>query len=122
MTELAISSAALSKSYGKGPKAVHALRDFSLSVERGNIFSLLGPNGAGKTTFIKCMLGIVFPTGGNGRMLGEPFASTNAKKRIGYLPENHRYPPHLTGGQVLTYFGKLSGVDDSDLKARIPEL
>src|ERR1039457_3147386 len=106
--EIALASDNISKVYGKGTHAVHALRGVSLSVTPGEIFSLLGKNGAGKTTFIKCVLGIVFLNSGSGSVLGYPFGSVEAKERLGYLPENHRYPLYLTGEQVLEYFGKLS--------------
>jgi ABC-2 type transport system ATP-binding protein len=119
--DLALASNTIVKTYGRGGKAVHALRGVSLSVEQGEIFGLLGKNGAGKTTFIKCMLGIVFVTSGEGSLLGYPFGSVHAKERIGYLPENHRYPLYLTGEQVLSYFGKLSGITGSVLGSRIDE-
>ena len=119
--EIALAANGIVKTYGNGPKAVHALQDVTLSVIPGEIFGLLGQNGAGKTTFIKCVLGIVFIGGGSGTVLGYPFGSVRAKERIGYLPENHRYPLHLTGHQVLSYFGKLSGISSPILKTRIPE-
>ncbi len=119
--EAAISTTALVKTFGTGSKSVHALQSVSLAVGRGEIFGLLGPNGAGKTTLIKCALGIVFPTKGSGTIMGYPFGSVAAKEHIGYLPENHRYPPHLTGGQVLRYFGKLSGIREPLLSERITE-
>ncbi len=119
--DLALASNTIVKTYGRGGKAVHALRGVSLSVEQGEIFGLLGKNGAGKTTFIKCMLGIVFVTSGEGSLLGYPFGSVHAKERIGYLPENHRYPLYLTGEQVLSYFGKLSGISGPVLGSRIDE-
>ena len=117
--EIALSADSIVKTFGRGTKAVHALQGVTLNVERGQIFSLLGPNGAGKTTLIKCVLGIVFTSGGRGMVLGHPFGSTKAKENIGYLPENHRYPLHLTGGQVLSYFGKLSEVPKDVLEERI---
>ncbi|HWF44289.1 MAG TPA: ATP-binding cassette domain-containing protein, partial [Candidatus Kapabacteria bacterium] len=119
--EIALASNNIVKTYGQGQKAVHALQGVTLNVAPGEIFGLLGQNGAGKTTFIKCVLGIVFLGAGSGTVLGYPFGSVRAKERIGYLPENHRYPLHLTGEQVLRYFGKLSGIDGSTLTARIPE-
>jgi ABC-2 type transport system ATP-binding protein len=119
--DLALASNNIVKTYGRGGKAVHALRGVSLSVEQGEIFGLLGKNGAGKTTFIKCMLGIVFLNSGEGTLLGYPFGSVHAKERIGYLPENHRYPLYLTGEQVLAYFGKLSGITGPVLGSRIDE-
>jgi len=119
--EFALTTDSLAKRFGSGPTSVPALQGVNISVQRGEIYSLLGPNGAGKTTFIKCLLGIVFPTGGAGHILGLPLGSIKAKEKIGYLPENHRYPLHLTGEQVLSYFGKLSGVKHGTLKTRIDE-
>ncbi len=119
--EIALASNNIVKTYGNGAKAVHALRGVSLTVAPGEIFGLLGKNGAGKTTFIKCVLGIVFLNGGQGTVLGDPFGSIRAKERLGYLPENHRYPLYLTGEQVLNYFGKLSGVNEPLLSNRIDE-
>ena len=119
--EFALTTDSLAKRFGTGPTSVPALQGVNISVQRGEIYGLLGPNGAGKTTFIKCLLGIVFPTGGAGHILGFPLGSIKAKEKIGYLPENHRYPLHLTGEQVLGYFGKLSGVDNATIKARIGE-
>jgi len=119
--EFALTTDSLAKRFGSGPTSVPALQGVSISVQRGEIYSLLGPNGAGKTTFIKCLLGIVYPTGGVGNILGFPLGSIKAKQKIGYLPENHRYPLHLTGEQVLSYFGKLSDVRPAILKTRIDE-
>src|SRR5947207_379428 len=119
--EFALTTDSLAKRFGSGPTSVPALAGVSISVERGEIYSLLGPNGAGKTTFIKCLLGVIFPSGGAGHILGMPLGSIRAKEKIGYLPESHRYPLHLSGEQVLRYFGKLSGVDHTTLKSRIDE-
>ena len=105
-----------------GKKKVNALTDFSLTVSRGTIFGLLGPNGAGKTTLIKLLLGITFPDSGNGRMLGEDYKNLSVKKKIGYLPENHKYPNYLKGGEVLRFYGKLSGLNGKPLESRIDSL
>jgi len=109
-----------SSSFGK--KKVQALVELSLNVESGLIFGLLGPNGAGKTTLIKLLLGITFPTAGNAKILEESLTNYIVKKRIGYLPENHKYPPYLKGGEVLKFFGKLSGMNGSALNKKIDEL
>lgn len=105
----------------RGKGAVTALAELSLDVREGEIFGLLGPNGAGKTTFIKVLLEIVRATSGHADMLGEPVGHAAAKARVGYLPENHRYPDFLTGAQVLRYFGKLSGVAGAELEQRIDD-
>ncbi len=122
---LAIASSSLSKTYRSGifrREEVIALRDFSLEVPSGMVFSLLGPNGAGKTTFIKILLSLSRPTSGEVHLLGERLPNTKVRERVGYLPENHRYPGYLTGGQVLSAFGRLAGVSPAVLHRRIPEL
>ncbi|NOY06189.1 MAG: ABC transporter ATP-binding protein [Chlorobi bacterium] len=118
-----IIASSLSKTYSpKSRHAVRALDNVSLQVQAGEIFGLLGPNGSGKTTFIKLLLGIAFPTSGSGTVLGEPLGSTDVKARIGYLPENHRYPPYLNGEQILRFFGKLTGLESRLLDRRIDEV
>ena len=118
---LAIESEGLSKVYRNGifsPRRVNALTEFSLKVETGQIFSLLGPNGAGKTTFIKLLLSLASPTSGNATVLGRRLPDVSVRKKIGYLPENHRYPGYLTGEQVIRYFGELGGVPAKLLASR----
>lgn len=107
---------------GLSKQKVTALNDLSLNVERGSIFGLLGPNGAGKTTLIKILLGITFPTLGNARMLNSDVSNYMIKKKIGFLPENHKFPNYLTAEQTLRYFAQLSGYENSNLNKRIDEL
>ncbi|HUI66272.1 MAG TPA: ABC transporter ATP-binding protein [Bacteroidota bacterium] len=121
----AIQAQSLSKTYRSGrfrKEEVRALVDFSISVEPGQIFSLLGPNGAGKTTFIKILLSLVNPTGGDASILGEQLPSTDVRRKIGYLPESHRYPGYLTGDQVLRFFGELGKVPRETINSRIGPL
>jgi ABC-2 type transport system ATP-binding protein len=101
---------------------VQALKGLDLEVPRGQVFGLLGPNGAGKTTLVKILLAIAWPTRGGAQVLGRRPGDVRAKERIGYLPENHRYPPHLTGEQVLHYFGMLSGVRQPERSRRVEAL
>ncbi len=114
----------LSKTFSTtfGKKTVTALNDVTLSVEQGTIFGLLGQNGAGKTTLIKVLLGIVYPTSGSCKMFEEDFTNIHLKKRIGFLPENHKFPNYMTGKEVLTFFGKLSGLENLHLTKRIDEM
>ncbi len=102
--------------------SVTAVNDLSLSVVKGEIFGLLGPNGAGKTTFIKMLLGLVRPTGGRASILATPLPNVRIRERVGYLPENHRYPSYLTGYQVMKMFGGLSGVSNAQVHSRTKEL
>ena len=101
---------------------IRALNNFSISIESGSVFGLLGPNGAGKTTLIKILLGIAYPTSGKAKILGQSIYDYKIKSRIGYLPENHKYPNYLKGEDVLKYFGRLSGKDDKFLSSKINEL
>lgn len=103
-------------------KQVKALNDFSLSVEEGSVFGLLGPNGAGKTTLVKILLGIVLPTSGSAKILGKDIPNIKIKERIGYLPENHKFPLFLTGENVLKYYAKLTNMDMTGIDKRIDEL
>lgn len=115
----------LRKTYSSGlfrRRKVHALGGVSLTVPSGQIYGLLGPNGAGKTTLIKVLLGIVRRTGGNATVLGQPAGSLTARRNIGYLPENHRIPRHLTGNTALEYYGSLSGLSGAEIRQRRPEL
>ncbi|MGA9291703.1 MAG: ABC transporter ATP-binding protein [Ignavibacteriaceae bacterium] len=105
-----------------GKKTVQALTDLSLTVSGGSIFGLLGPNGAGKTTLVKILLGITFPTSGNANILNQDISDYKIKNKIGYLPENHKYPSYLTGGDVLKFFGKLNGLGGRDFEKKTDEL
>lgn len=115
----------LSKEYSArfSKQKVNALNEFTFNVEQGEIFGLLGPNGAGKTTLIKILLAITFPTSGTAKIFGTDVTSPKWKNKVGYLPENHRFPNYLTGEQVLTYYGRLSGMkNDSTMQKRIDEM
>ena len=105
-----------------GNKQIHALDDMSLSVEQGSFFGLLGPNGAGKTTIIKILLGITNSSGGSAKVLGQDIGNHKLKKKVGFLPENHRFPPYLTGEQILKFFGGFSDMSQTELKQRIDYL
>jgi len=117
---LALETQDLTKRFNRGK--ITALEDVTLSVEEGIIFGLLGPNGAGKTTLIKIVLGILFPTSGSARLLERPINDIRTKEKIGYLPENHRYPDFLKGGEVLDYFARLSAVERNRLDRNKAEL
>ncbi len=123
-SNLSIETSSLSKVYTNsfGRKTVQALTDLSLSINEGTIFGLLGPNGAGKTTLVKILLGITFPTVGSAKILNNPISNYKVKSRVGYLPENHKYPSYLGGGEVLRFYGQLSGMSGGELNRKIDEL
>ena len=96
--------------------------DISLRVPRGTIFGLLGPNGAGKTTFVKLLLSAVQPTAGSAMLFGLDAHQPEARRPIGYLPENHRFPTYFTGEGMLDFYAALSGLETPQRKKLIPEL
>lgn len=125
MSENIIEVHDLHKTYREGlfrRKAVNALRGVSLSVPRGSIFGLLGPNGAGKTTLIKVLLGLVRKSSGEGSMLGRPLGDRQGRTKVGYLPEHHRFPRHLTGNAAMVYYGGLSGLSKREVLSKRPGL
>jgi ABC-2 type transport system ATP-binding protein len=103
-------------------REVRAVNSVSLKVERGTTFGLLGPNGAGKTTFVKLLLSSVHATSGEARIFGKPVSDPEARRPIGYLPENHRFPTYFTGAGMLDCYAALSGLSAADRKRLIPEL
>lgn len=119
-----VSTKNLKKEYqgsGFSKEKITALKNFSFSVNEGDIFGLLGPNGAGKTTLVKILLGIVHPTEGEVSIFGESIKNEKYKTKVGYLPENHKFPNYLTGEQVLHYFGMLSGLSKAQVTSRSDE-
>lgn len=105
-----------------GGRAVEALAGIDLTVQPGEVFGLLGPNGAGKTTAVKVLLGLTHPTAGSAALFGVPVSDPESRRRVGYLPEGHRFPGYLTARQTLSIFGRMSGVDTAVLATRIPAL
>ncbi len=108
----------LVKRYG----SIEALKGVSIVVQAGEIYGLLGQNGAGKTTLIKVLLGITKRTQGEARLLGEPAGNVRVRQRVGYLPEDHRFPDYHTGYSLLDFYGALLGVRRRERRRRIPEV
>ena len=104
----------------KRPK--RALLPLHLTVEEGEIFGFLGPNGAGKTTTLKMLMGLVFPTAGSARMLGQVWTNPQVKAQIGFLPEQPYFYDYLTAHELLDYYGQLSGVPAKDRKHRVEQV
>ena len=98
------------------------LKGLTMDIARGEIFGLLGLNGSGKTTAMKLLTGLLFPTSGGVSMAGFDPGSSQAKSRLGFLPELPYFYSYLTPAESLNFYGKLSGMDSSSLKLRVPEV
>jgi len=122
--DIAIKVSGLSKSYkgGIGGSEVKALIDFSLEVNRAEIFGLLGPNGAGKTTLVKTLLGSLQPTSGTAAINDIDICNPVSRRSVGFLPENHRFPQYMTGYQLLSCFGGMAGLTQKQVKSKSSEL
>lgn len=120
----AIETESLTKVYQQrwAKRETRAVDGISLRVEPGSTFGLLGPNGAGKTTFVKMLLACTHRTAGRALIFGQDSWIPQARSRVGYLPENHRFPTYLTGATMLDFYGALSGLDSATRRSRIPEL
>lgn len=118
--ESALSIRGLHKSYGSKV----SVNRVDLHVPRGSFFGLVGPNGAGKTTLLSMAVGLLRPDAGTSVVLGSDVWSDrlNAKRQLGVLPDGLALPEFLTGREVLTYLGRLRGLDPALVDARAQEL
>jgi ABC-2 type transport system ATP-binding protein len=101
-----------------------AVRDVNLTVAPGQFFGFLGPNGAGKSTTIKMLTGLLAPTSGSIRILGEDLTanSSELKRHIGVLPEGMALFGRLTASEYLHFVGGMYGLDRATTRTRSQEL
>jgi ABC-2 type transport system ATP-binding protein len=105
MSEPALEIHDLHKDFGR----TRALRSVDLTVPTDSIYGFLGPNGAGKSTTMKIVMGLVRPSGGRALVYGADVRrrGIEARRHIGYLPQQTRFHPYRTCRQVLTYVAHL---------------
>lgn len=99
-----------------------AVKNLSLSIEKGEVFGFLGPNGAGKTTTMKMILGLLKPTKGTITVFGEKSGSIAARKKIGFLPEMAHFYQHLTGREFLLFIGEVFDIPENEREKRVKKL
>ena len=99
-----------------------AVEGLDMEVRRGEVFGLLGPNGSGKSTAMKMILGLLRPSGGQAQVCGYRAGTIQARRQIGFLPENPYFPNFLSAIELVRYYGRLSGMGGSRLESRIGEL
>lgn len=119
---LAIETERLERQFD-GRKAVDGL---SLQVRKGCFYGFLGPNGAGKSTTIKMLTGLLAPSAGRIRILGQDMADLDqareVKRRIGVVPENLGLFDNLTGREYLTFIGRMYLLPPEVIRERANEL
>lgn len=113
MTRTTIEFRNLSKQY----KDVLAVSNFSAQVQSGRVTGFLGPNGAGKSTALRCLLGLVNPTGGEALIKGGPYSAlSNPIKEVGAVLDSRGFHPGLTALQNLKVMASASGIDFSRIQ------
>jgi ABC-2 type transport system ATP-binding protein len=105
----------LRKSYGD----LHALRGVTFCLERGERLAFLGPNGAGKTTLIRCLAGLTRADHGEIHLGGKPLKSVEARKHLGFVPQEIALYRDLTTRQNMVAFGRFYGLRRSELRNRL---
>ena len=118
----AIETTNLTRDFGK----FRAVNELNLRVEAGRFYGFLGPNGAGKSTTIKMLTGLLAPSGGAMRILGEdvgdPKRALAVKQRIGVVPENLALFDNLTAREYLTFIGRMYLLPRDTVRTRAEEL
>lgn len=122
--EVAISARGLTKYYADfwGRPRVKALDGIDIDVKSGEVFGLLGPNGSGKTTTMKLVLGLIFPTSGELRVLGSNVRDPATRARIGFLPEETYLHRFLSAEETLEFHGRLFGLPRELIRSRTEKL
>ena len=109
MNESVVDVEGLTKAFGAGPRATHALTGLDLTVEPGQVVGFLGPNGAGKTTTLRILLGLIRADGGRARLFGrDPWNdAVPLHRRLAYVPGDVALWPGMTGEQTLRALASL---------------
>jgi ABC-2 type transport system ATP-binding protein len=118
----AIETTGLSRDFG----SFRAVDQLSLRVEAGTFYGFLGPNGAGKSTTIKMLTGLLAPSSGSMRILGEDTSDLQralaVKRRVGVVPENLALFDNLTAREHLTFIGRMYLLPPDTIRTRCDEL
>ena len=119
---LAIETSSLTRDFD----GFRAVDQIDLRVERGSFYGFLGPNGAGKSTTIKMLTGLMAPTAGSMRIIGQdvsdPRRALAVKRRVGVVPENLALFDNLTAREYLTFVGRMYLLPKPTIRERCEEL
>lgn len=96
----------LNKRYGK----IHAVKDVSLEIHKGNVYGILGPNGSGKSTTLGIVLNVVNKTSGDYSWFGGAMQTHEALKKVGAIIERPNFYPYMTAKENLELVCKIKGI------------
>ena len=118
--EAVIEAVGLTKRFG----SFTAVSNVSFSIKRGEVFGFLGPNGAGKSTTFKMLCGLLKPTSGTARVTGLDLktASSEARRRLGYMAQKFSLYGNLSVRQNLDFFSGVYGLTGSHRRDRIARM
>ena len=113
----------ISKSFGRHAE-IKAVAGISFQAADGAITGLLGPNGAGKTTLLRMLATLIVPDGGNASIDGMDIVRDRAevRRRVGVLSDARGLYVRLTARENVRYYGRLHGMRDQALEARVERL
>lgn len=120
MTQTVVRVENLSKHYGR----VRAVHDVSFNIARGEVLGLLGPNGSGKTTILRVLTGYLHATSGAVSVAGFDVVDDGieARKRVGYVPEDAPMYSHMRVVEALQFMGQLKGLSGSELNQAVDKV
>jgi ABC-2 type transport system ATP-binding protein len=101
---------------------IRAVDAVDLSVQSGEIYGLIGPNGSGKTTLIRLILGLLLPTSGSVRVLGEVVPNKTILAQIGYMTQASALYEELTVRENVAFFADMCGRYDRAWRDEVIEL
>ncbi|MCP3127709.1 ABC transporter ATP-binding protein [Shewanella sp. KJ2020] len=118
--DLAIETQGMTRAFG----GVNAVENLDLAIPKGTIYGFLGPNGCGKSTSIRMLTGLLSPTSGDIRVLGEtlPGAEEKLRRRIGYMTQKFSLYDNLSVRENLEFVAQIYGLNRRQSAQRLVEL
>lgn len=116
--DLVVETRELHKHFG----SIHAVDGINLSVQSGEIYGLIGPNGSGKTTLIRLIIGLLRPTSGSIRLLGEDVPNKSILAQVGYMTQGSALYEELTVHENIAFFAEMCGRMDAAWMDEVIEL
>ncbi|MGL4832791.1 MAG: ABC transporter ATP-binding protein, partial [Shewanella sp.] len=120
ITDLAIETQGMTRSFA----GVNAVEELDLAIAKGTIYGFLGPNGCGKSTSIRMLTGLLRPSAGHIRVLGEtlPGAEEKLRRRIGYMTQKFSLYDNLSVRENLEFVAQIYGLNRRQTAQRLTEL